>query len=74
MSEFPSRAEVEAIRKKYPKGTKIKCINMDDGMPIKGGTIGEVEFVDDIGSIFMIWPNGRTTALIPGVDDFEIVD
>lgn len=74
MSNFPSRAEVQSIKMKYPKGTKIRCIFMNDGRPIKGGTIGEVDFVDDIGSIFMKWPNGRTTPLIPNYDDFEIVD
>lgn len=35
----------------YPKGTKIKLINMNDKYAPSSGTIGTVDFVDDIGQI-----------------------
>jgi len=66
--------EVERIKAKYPAGTRIKMLeDMDDKQPILAGTLGTVCFVDDIGSIHMKWDNGRSLALIEGVDVFEVI-
>ena len=66
---------VAYIKKQYPAGTRIKLINMDDPWhPVEPGTEGTVEFVDDIGQIHMKWDNGRTLALVPGQDEFEIIN
>lgn len=66
---------VAYIKKQYPVGTRIKLINMDDPWhPVEPGTEGTVEFVDDIGQIHMKWDNGRTLALVPGQDEFEIIN
>lgn len=63
------------IKDRYPKGTKIKCINMKDSLhPIPPGTIGLVDHVDDAGQIHMHWENGSSLALIPEVDEFQIID
>ena len=65
---------VDAIKEMYPQGTRIELIHMDDPYaPVPSGTKGTVEFVDDMGQIAMIWDNGRTLALIPEVDEFEII-
>lgn len=67
--------DIASIKKKYPAGTRIKLINMDDPWnPVEPGTEGTVELVDDIGQIHMKWDNGRTLALVPGQDDFEIIN
>ena len=66
--------EIEEIRKKYVKGTKIKLIKMYDKQAVPTGEIGTVEFVDDIGTIHMKWKNGSSLGLIVGVDNFEILD
>lgn len=64
----------DVIKAMYPEGTRIKLINMDDPYaPVPAGTKGTVEFVDDMGQIAMRWDNGRTLALIPEVDEFEII-
>ena len=65
---------VNAIKEMYPQGTRIKLIHMDDPYaPVPAGTKGTVEYVDDMGQIGMKWDNGRTLALIPEVDEFEII-
>ena len=65
---------VASIKNKYPAGTRIKLIEMNDPWnPVEPGTRGTVEFVDDIGQIHMKWDNGRTLALVPGQDEFRII-
>ena len=65
-----SRAEIDDIRKEYPKGTRVKLIYMDDHHAPEPGTCGTVTHVDDAGQILMRWDNGGSLALLPGVDDF----
>lgn len=63
---------VVGYKKKYPKGTRIELISMEDPYaPILPGTKGTVDFVDDMGQIHMKWDNGRTLALVPGEDNFK---
>lgn len=63
------------IKEKYPKGTKIKCIKLEDSFnPIPSGTVGSVEYVDDANQIHMNWENGSSLALIPELDEFEIIE
>ena len=71
--QFPSKEQLEALRAKYPAGTKIILHRMNDPYPVPPGTIGEVEYIDDGGNIHMVWQNGRTLSLIEGVDDFSKV-
>ena len=72
--KFPTEKELEMLRAKYPKGTKIRLIHMNDPQPVPSGTIGEVALIDDAGNIHMNWQNGRSLAIIEGVDDFEIIE
>lgn len=67
------REEVEKIKKLFPVGTKIRLIHMDDSQAVPSGILGTVDYIDDDGQIHMNWGNGRTLALIYGVDQFEIV-
>ena len=74
MKGFPSREQVERLRKQYPKGTKICCDSMnEDPIPIPPGTIGEVIGVDDAGQVMMRWSTGSSLSIIPGVDSFHVV-
>lgn len=68
-----NETEIERLRKKYPVGTRIKLIYMDDVQAIESGTKGTVELVDDGGNIHINWDNGRTLSLIENVDRFEII-
>ena len=71
--KFPNDEELEKLRAKYPKGTKIRLIHMNDPQPVPSGTIGEVFLVDDAGNIHLNWQNGRSLAIIEEVDDFEVI-
>ncbi len=65
---------VEAIKERYPAGTRIRLESMEDPYaPVPPGTEGAVDFVDDIGQIHMKWDNGRSLALIPGEDGFSVI-
>ena len=70
---FPSKEQIEMIRKEYPTGTKVELLAMDDKQAPPVGTIGEVIALDDIGQLVMRWQNGSGLNLIPGVDSFRKV-
>ena len=74
MTGFPTRTQVESLRKQYPAGTKVRMIRMaDDPHPVPVGMVGEVTFVDDVGSVFTRWQNGSGLAFIPNEDAVEII-
>jgi len=62
------------IKEQYKPGMKIKLINMDGEKQMKPGLIGIVDKVDDANQIHIFWENGSSLALIPDVDEFEIID
>lgn len=70
-----SKEEIQVVKQKYIKGTKIKLIKMYDPFtPPPSNTIGIVEFVDDVGQIHIRWNTGSSLALVPNVDEFEILE
>ena len=69
-----SREELAELRKKYPAGTRIQLIHMQDDWAVPDGTIGWVDHVDDAGTIHMRWETGSSLGLIPDVDEFEVCD
>jgi hypothetical protein len=71
MNNFPSKETVERIRRQYPPGTKVRMIRMDDAQAPPIGTIGEVQGVDDIGSLMVKWSNGSSLNVIYGEDLVE---
>ena len=65
----------EYARRSYPPGTRIRLIEMpNDPNPVPVGTCGTVLAVDDAGQLLMQWDNGRSLSLIPGVDNFEVLE
>jgi len=48
--KFPSRQQVEMVRKQYPAGTRVELVQMDDAQAPQVGTAGTVTGVDDTGA------------------------
>lgn len=65
---FPSREKVEGIRKRYPIGSRVELVFMDDIQAPPVGTKGTVIGVDDIGSIMVSWDNGSSLSVAYGED------
>lgn len=70
---FPSREEVERIRKQYPVGTKVELLKMNDPQAPPIGTKGIVLAVDDAGDLIMKWENGSRLNVIIGEDQVKII-
>lgn len=72
--KFPSKEIVQMLRKKYPVGTRVQLVEMDDVQAPPIGTKGTVQGVDDTGSIMVHWDNGSGLHVIYGVDKCKIVE
>lgn len=59
MQGFPNKPTIERLRKMYPTGTRIELVSMNDPYAkLTPGEQGTVQFVDDIGTIFVNWDCG----------------
>lgn len=62
------------FRETFPTGTRIQLKQTDDPYSqLEPGSVGTVDFVDDMCTIHMRWDNGRTLGLIPGKDSFSVI-
>ena len=70
----PTREQVEALRQKYPAGTRIELLEMDDPQAPPMGTKGTVLGVDDIGSLMVSWDNGSSLNVAYSIDRVRILN
>ena len=71
---FPSREQVEAVRRRYPAGLRVALDSMDDPYSkLRPGDKGTVDHVDDIGTIFVTWDSGSGLGIAYGVDRISIL-
>lgn len=70
----PSKAEIERLRKRYPVGTQVELVSMNDKQAPPAGTVGRVWGIDDAGSILVRWKNGSSLNLIPEADEFKVLE
>ena len=66
---FPSREQIERIKREYPAGCKVRLVHMDDPQSPPVGTIGEVMGCDDSGSLLVRWSNGSGLNVVLGGGD-----
>ena len=72
---FPKREAVEAVSARYPKGTRVELVSMDDPYTtLKPGDQGTVDFVDDIATIHVKWDCGSGLGVAYGVDKIRILE
>ena len=60
--------ELEALKKRYPVGTRVILEEMDDVQAPPAGTRGTVYGIDDTGSLLVHWDNGSGLNVIYGED------
>jgi len=63
----------ENHKKDITEGDWVRLIHMDDMNGVPDGTYGQIYYIDDIGNIIVKWENGSSLALIPDIDEFEII-
>lgn len=63
-----SKEALRALRERYPAGTRVELVQMDDAQAPPVGTKGTVRGVDDMGSIIVAWDNGSGLNVVYGVD------
>ena len=63
-----SKEALQALRERFPKGTRVELVQMDDPQSPPVGTKGTVRGVDDIGSIMVSWDNGCGLSVAYGED------
>ena len=63
-----SKEVLQALRERFPRGTRVELVQMDDPQAPPIGTKGTVRGVDDIGSIMVAWDNGGSLSVAYGED------
>ena len=72
---FPKKEVVEAVRARYPKGTRVELVSMEDPYSkLKPGDRGTVKFVDDTATVHVSWDCGSSLGVVYGVDKIRILE
>ena len=58
MMKLPNKEALARLREKYPAGTRVELLRMDDFQAPPVGMKGTVRGVDDMRSLMMSWDNG----------------
>lgn len=68
------RTIIDSIKAKYPIGTRVELVKIDDVQAPTVGTKGTVKGVDDIGSLLIDWDNGCGLNAVYGEDIIRKID
>ena len=72
---FPRKEIVEAVRARYPAGTRVALVEMNDPYSrLKSGDRGTVNHVDDTGTVFVDWVCGSGLGVVYGKDRIRILE
>jgi len=69
-----SSETLERLRKEYPVGAKVELIAMNDPQAPPIGAVGEVRFVDDMGTIHVKWESGSSLGVAYGEDICRLIE
>ena len=74
-NRLPSKEIIESLRERYPAGTRVELVSMNDPYTtLRPGERGEVIFVDDIGTMHVNWDSGSALGVVYGEDRFKRVE
>ena len=72
---FPRKEIVEAVCARYPMGTRVELVSMNDPYSkLKPGDRGTVKSVDDTGTVFVSWDCGSGLGVVYGEDRIRILE
>ena len=71
--EMIKREVLEELRKRYPVGTVVELVRMNDIQAPPVGTKGVVEVIDDMGTIHVKWENGSSLGVVYGEDICRVI-
>lgn len=66
-----SKENLSRLRENFPKGSRVRLVEMDDPQAPPVGTCATVIGVDDIGSIMVAWDTGSSLHILYGIDSCE---
>jgi hypothetical protein len=67
---MPGKEKLDGLRRRFPVGSRIRLIHMEDQYAPPEGTLGTVQGIDSMGDIEVSWDTGSSLKLIPVVDGF----
>ena len=72
--KLPSRDDIQRIRERYPAGTRVELIRMNDPYKrsLRPGCEGTVVDVDDMGTVFVRWDCGSGLGVVLGEDEIRV--
>ena len=71
--KITDRKIVDDLRERYPKGTRVELIRMEDIQAPPVGTKGTVTAVDDMGTIHVKWDTGSSLGIAYGADACRVL-
>lgn len=74
MNAYIRPKQFKDLREKFPTGTRVELVRMDDPQAPPIGTLGTVGAVDDMGTIHVRWDNGSRLGVVLGEDHVKKVD
>ncbi len=70
MTHIISKEALQALRERYPKGSRVELVHMDDpyNRKLVPACKGTVVAVDSIGTIHVAWDCGSSLGIVYGED------
>lgn len=69
-----SKETLETLRERFPSGTRVELVRMDDIQAPPIGTQGTVKSVDDMGTIHVRWDSGSSLGVVYGEDACRVIE